>query len=326
MPAAASSSVELLQSWGVPSRLATNAGYEGCFAGFVTDLARTRLQSLSAEELDQVQIFGCGPTGMLAATADLARQFDLPCQLALEEYMACAVGGCAGCTVLLGTPDGPAMKRVCVDGPVFDAWPGLPGLSAPISSRAPVPAGTDKGGSLRADRQHPMRSPDLATHPRRLRRDETLVEQSAKILLQRPHAVGPPGLDGRIHLRNLALSNEVADRGRRDHDFMGRNTSSAAAPEQRLSDHRAQRLGEHTPDHGFLRSRENFHDTIDSLGRRTGMKRRQYQMAGFRGGQCQPDGFQIAQLADEYDVRVLAQCRSQGDGGTPACADGLRAG
>ena len=127
MPAAASSSVELLQSWGVPSRLATNAGYEGCFAGFVTDLARTRLQSLSAEELDLVQIFGCGPTGMLAATADLARQFDVPCQLALEEYMACAVGGCAGCTVLLSTPDGPAMKRVCVDGPVFDAYQVYPG-------------------------------------------------------------------------------------------------------------------------------------------------------------------------------------------------------
>jgi dihydroorotate dehydrogenase electron transfer subunit len=35
--------------------------------------------------------------------------------------MACAVGGCAGCTVLINTPDGPAMKRVCVDGPVFDA-------------------------------------------------------------------------------------------------------------------------------------------------------------------------------------------------------------
>jgi dihydroorotate dehydrogenase electron transfer subunit len=35
--------------------------------------------------------------------------------------MACAVGGCAGCTVQVQTPEGPAMKRVCVDGPVFDA-------------------------------------------------------------------------------------------------------------------------------------------------------------------------------------------------------------
>jgi dihydroorotate dehydrogenase electron transfer subunit len=36
--------------------------------------------------------------------------------------MACAVGGCAGCTVSVQTPEGPAMKRVCVDGPVFDAY------------------------------------------------------------------------------------------------------------------------------------------------------------------------------------------------------------
>jgi dihydroorotate dehydrogenase electron transfer subunit len=35
--------------------------------------------------------------------------------------MACAVGGCAGCAVKINTPDGVAMKRVCVDGPVFDA-------------------------------------------------------------------------------------------------------------------------------------------------------------------------------------------------------------
>jgi dihydroorotate dehydrogenase electron transfer subunit len=58
---------------------------------------------------------------MLAACAALAREFALPCQVSLEEYMACAVGGCAGCTVRVNTPDGPAMKRVCVDGPVFDA-------------------------------------------------------------------------------------------------------------------------------------------------------------------------------------------------------------
>ncbi|MFU8821534.1 MAG: hypothetical protein ACNA8G_08240, partial [Gammaproteobacteria bacterium] len=47
--------------------------------------------------------------------------FGLPCQVSLEEFMACAVGGCAGCTVRVNTPTGPAMKRVCVDGPVFDA-------------------------------------------------------------------------------------------------------------------------------------------------------------------------------------------------------------
>jgi dihydroorotate dehydrogenase electron transfer subunit len=42
--------------------------------------------------------------------------------VSLEEFMACAVGGCAGCTVLVRTPSGAQMKRVCVDGPVFDAY------------------------------------------------------------------------------------------------------------------------------------------------------------------------------------------------------------
>jgi len=45
----------------------------------------------------------------------------VPCQVSLEEFMACAVGGCAGCTVLVRTSEGKAMKRVCVDGPVFEA-------------------------------------------------------------------------------------------------------------------------------------------------------------------------------------------------------------
>ena len=59
---------------------------------------------------------------MLAACARLAAEFDLPCQVSLEEFMACAVGGCAGCAVPVRTPDGStSMKRVCVDGPVFEA-------------------------------------------------------------------------------------------------------------------------------------------------------------------------------------------------------------
>ena len=58
---------------------------------------------------------------MLRAVAHLAQEFGLPCQVSLEEYMACAVGGCAGCTVLIDTDKGPAMKRVCVDGPVFES-------------------------------------------------------------------------------------------------------------------------------------------------------------------------------------------------------------
>lgn len=111
----------LLDGWGVPSRLASLADFAGCFHGYVTQLADAWLGMLDARALAEVEIFACGPTPMLRACAELARKFALPCQVSLEEYMACAVGGCAGCAVLVHGPEGPAMKRVCVDGPVFDA-------------------------------------------------------------------------------------------------------------------------------------------------------------------------------------------------------------
>jgi dihydroorotate dehydrogenase electron transfer subunit len=117
----ATHAVALLEQWGVPSRLASNASLAGAYRGYITDLARDALRAMSVGERAETQVFACGPTPMLQAVAKLAREFDLPCQVALEEYMACGIGGCAGCTVLLQTPDGPAMKRVCVDGPVFDA-------------------------------------------------------------------------------------------------------------------------------------------------------------------------------------------------------------
>ena len=114
-------SLSLMESWGVVSRLASEAKYPGCFQGLVTELADHWLKKQSLKQIAKVQIVGCGPSAMLKATAELARAYKIPCQIALEEFMACGVGGCAGCTVLVETDNGPAMKRVCVDGPVFDA-------------------------------------------------------------------------------------------------------------------------------------------------------------------------------------------------------------
>jgi dihydroorotate dehydrogenase electron transfer subunit len=111
----------LLDDWGIPSRLASLQGYPGCHQGYITGLARTWLEALTEGERAEVSVYACGPHPMLEATARLASEFDLPCQVSLEEFMACAVGGCAGCTVRINTSEGPAMKRVCVDGPVFDA-------------------------------------------------------------------------------------------------------------------------------------------------------------------------------------------------------------
>ena len=112
----------LLEDWGVPSRLASLQGYAGCYDGYITELARCWLDALDDRQRSEVEIFACGPHPMLEATARLARDYDLPCQISVEEFMACAVGGCAGCVIEVQTAQGPAMKRVCVDGPVFDAY------------------------------------------------------------------------------------------------------------------------------------------------------------------------------------------------------------
>lgn len=121
MPEGVIGCMPLLDEWGVPSRLTSRAGFPGCHDGYVTDLARLWLAQLDDAARAEVEVFACGPAAMLRAVAALAHDFNLPCQVSMEEHMACAVGGCAGCVVEVQTEDGPAMKRVCVDGPVFDA-------------------------------------------------------------------------------------------------------------------------------------------------------------------------------------------------------------
>jgi dihydroorotate dehydrogenase electron transfer subunit len=130
MPSAVIAALPLAEDWGVPSRLASGQGFPGCFEGHVTELADAYLATLDAAALGQTQIAACGPTPMLRAAAAVAARYGLPAQLCLEEHMACGVGGCAGCVVPLATPAGPAMARVCVDGPVFEARAVYPELFA----------------------------------------------------------------------------------------------------------------------------------------------------------------------------------------------------
>jgi dihydroorotate dehydrogenase electron transfer subunit len=122
IPEGVIAAMPLLEDWGIPSRLSSLQGYAGCHHGYVTDLGRCWLEGLSSQQLAEVGVYACGPHPMLEAVVDLARDYGFPVQVSLEEFMACAVGGCAGCVVEVNTPEGPAMKRVCVDGPVFDGY------------------------------------------------------------------------------------------------------------------------------------------------------------------------------------------------------------
>jgi len=110
-----------LEERNIACRLASNAGLYGCYEGHVPDLARNYLMALSEEERARCVLLSCGPHPMLHAVARLGKSLDIPTYLSLEEYMACAVGGCAGCVVKTLEDGQEKYKRVCVDGPVFNA-------------------------------------------------------------------------------------------------------------------------------------------------------------------------------------------------------------
>ncbi len=115
-------SMPLLDDWGIASRLTSQQDYQGCFKGYVHELAEHWFKNLDKKIQRGVEIFACGPTLMLQSIAKFAKRYRIPCQLSLEEYMACAVGGCAGCVVPYKENNTvTAMKRVCVDGPIFNA-------------------------------------------------------------------------------------------------------------------------------------------------------------------------------------------------------------
>jgi dihydroorotate dehydrogenase electron transfer subunit len=85
--------------------------------GFVTDALKDLLRGEPVAHM-----YACGPTPMLKAVAAIAQEKNIPCQVSLEEHMACGVGVCLGCPVkvrkdLVDTE----YKMVCKDGPVFDA-------------------------------------------------------------------------------------------------------------------------------------------------------------------------------------------------------------
>jgi dihydroorotate dehydrogenase electron transfer subunit len=97
---------------GATVHLASDDGSMG-HHGFVTQL-------LDRQSIPE-HLFGCGPEPMLKALARWAIQRNIPCHLSLETPMACGVGICFSCVTPIKTNDGWDYKRVCVEGPVFDA-------------------------------------------------------------------------------------------------------------------------------------------------------------------------------------------------------------
>lgn len=77
-----------------------------------------QVRDILAKDKGFTAILACGPRPMLKSVAAAAAEFGVPCQVSMEERMACGVGACLGCAIQMR--DG-AMKHVCKDGPVFHA-------------------------------------------------------------------------------------------------------------------------------------------------------------------------------------------------------------
>ncbi|HEX2088944.1 MAG TPA: dihydroorotate dehydrogenase electron transfer subunit [Actinomycetota bacterium] len=98
--------------------------------GIVTDV----MPSVMGRTKTQV-VYACGPNAMLRAVSEYSGSRGVPCQVAVEELMACGLGVCWTCVVPIFGSQGRGWwnVRACTEGPVFngariwwDRWFGEP--------------------------------------------------------------------------------------------------------------------------------------------------------------------------------------------------------
>ena len=99
-------------------KISTDDGSAG-LKGKVTELLRSilRINESTNQRINEQIIYACGPKPMLKEISIIAKQYNIPAQICLDEHMACGLGICLGCMVK--TQKG--YQAVCKDGPVFDS-------------------------------------------------------------------------------------------------------------------------------------------------------------------------------------------------------------
>jgi dihydroorotate dehydrogenase electron transfer subunit len=107
-------------------RVATEDGSKG-EKGLVTKPLIEEIEKQKTESRKQKaesgnwKLYACGPTPMLKAVGKIADDFNLPCELSMDEHMCCGVGVCLTCVIPVKTGNGWEYQRTCTEGPVFDA-------------------------------------------------------------------------------------------------------------------------------------------------------------------------------------------------------------
>lgn len=82
--------------------------------GLITDLLQKDLEKGSFDI-----IFTCGPTPMIRKVAQMAEDYNVKCQVSLEQRMGCGIGACLVCACKTRLGEDWEYSHVCKDGPVF---------------------------------------------------------------------------------------------------------------------------------------------------------------------------------------------------------------
>lgn len=98
---------------GVKTYVTTTDGSCGCKGNAISYIKENDMLK------DTVEIFSCGPKGLLKALGELAEENGISCQLSLEERMGCGYGACAGCACDIKENGKIVKKGVCRIGPIF---------------------------------------------------------------------------------------------------------------------------------------------------------------------------------------------------------------
>lgn len=82
------------------------------------------IDAIKENALEADVIYACGSMPMLRALKAYAAEHDMDCFISMEERMACGIGACLACVCKTKDKDAHSNvnnKRICKEGPVFDA-------------------------------------------------------------------------------------------------------------------------------------------------------------------------------------------------------------
>ena len=142
--------------------------------------------------------------------------------------------------------------------------------------------------------------------------DDLRQDEVGQAGFERAHAVSLAGRDEVRQLVGLAFTDDVPDRVVGDEDLERGDHAAAQARDESLRDDGTQGRPELDSDLLLSPGREDVNDAVDCLGGVVGVQGGEHEVTGLRQGEGELNRLEVAHLAHQEDVGVLAQCRPEG--------------